>query len=439
MEQTWTQRLLGFIEESPTAWHAAENLAQRLHNAGFRELLEHESWQLKPGGRYFVRRNGSALIAFCLPEGALWGFQMMAAHGDSPSFKVKDGKAAVLSGLYTRLSVEKYGGMLCASWLDRPLSLAGRVTVRTPQGVEARLVNLKRDLLLIPSVAIHMDRSANEGKRYDPHVDMLPLLGSEECREDLRPLVAEAVGAGEEDLLSAELLLYPREPGRVWGARQEYVSAPRLDDLQCVFACLEGFLQAKQGEKGKVLCLLDNEEVGSATKQGADSTFLADTLARICAAAGLGESESRQALAQSFLVSADNAHAVHPNHPEYADAVDRPEMNKGVVIKANASQKYTTDAVSAAVFSEICRRAGVPTQRYTNRADLPGGSTLGNISSAHVSVDTVDIGLAQLAMHAAYETAGVRDTAWLVQAAAAFYETDLHRDGAGNWLMVGKA
>ncbi|MBO5496957.1 MAG: M18 family aminopeptidase [Oscillospiraceae bacterium] len=436
MEREWTEKLLAFVEASPTAWHAAASAARRLEGAGFRELLEHAPWPLRPGGRYFVRRSGSALIAFVLPEGELWGFQMMAAHGDSPCFKVKDGKGGVLGGTYTRLSVEPYGGMISASWLDRPLSLAGRAAVRTGQGIESRLVDIRRDLLLIPSVAIHMDRSVNEGKRYDPHVDLLPLLGSGSCQEDLAALVAEAAGAAPEDVLSTELLLYPRCPGRIWGARDEFVSAPRLDDLQCVFACLEGFLQAGKGTKGRVFCLFDNEEVGSGTKQGANSSFLADTLVRIGLALGQSEGEGRQALAQSFLVSADNAHAVHPNHPEYADAVDRPEMNKGVVIKANASQKYTTDAISAAVFSEICRRAGVPVQRYTNRADLPGGSTLGNISSSHVSVDTVDIGLAQLAMHSAYETAGVRDTAWLTQAAAAFYETDLRR-GDGGWLLGG--
>ena len=417
------RRLLDFIEESPSPWHACRQAAERLREAGYEELREWESWSLKGGGRYFVRRNGSALLAFRLPEG-FEGFLMMAAHTDSPCFKVKG--EADGAGMYTRLSVEKYGGLLCAPWMDRPLSLAGRVTVRGARGIETRLVNLRRDLLLIPNVAIHMDRSANDGKKLDVNVDMLPLLGSEECKGDLLKLVAQAAEVPTEELLSMELCSYPRTPGTVWGAREEFVSAPRLDDLQCVFGCLEGFLTAGEGKNAPVLGLFDNEEVGSGTKQGADSDFLERCLLRICAALGL---EPGQALSSSFLVSADNAHALHPNHPEYADRADRPRMNGGVVIKWNANQKYTTDAISAAVFEELCRRAGVPTQRYTNRSDLPGGSTLGNISTAHVSVDTVDIGLAQLSMHSCYETAGSRDTESLIRAARAFYESAFCRKG----------
>ena len=420
MNEDWNRRLLAFIDNSPTAWHAAESLAQRLAGEGYTELQETENWALKVPGKYFVRRNGSALIAFRLPSVDFRGFLMMAAHDDSPSFRIKEGAAVPTAGMYTRLNVEKYGGMLCSSWMDRPLSVAGRAAVRDGERVALRLVNIDRDLLLIPNVAIHMDRNVNDGKKFDANVDMLPLFGSAGEEADFLALVAENAGAAPEDLVATELQLYPRMPGTVWGARQEFISAPRLDDLQCVFGCAEGFLTARDGENAPVLCVFDNEEVGSGTKQGADSSFLADTLHRICLALGR-DSGYRRTLAASFLISADNAHAVHPNHPEYADRNDRPEMNKGIVIKYNASQKYTTDAVSAAVFAELCRRCGVPTQRYTNRADLAGGSTLGHISTAHVSVDSLDIGLAQLAMHSAYETAGALDTEYLIRAAAAFY------------------
>ena len=428
MEQTLNEKLLDFLAASPTAFHACRNLAGRLEGEGYRELLEQEEWQLQPGGKYFVRRNGSALIAFRIPTGGVRGFLMMAAHSDSPSFKIKEHGAVPTAGMYTRLNVEKYGGMLCSSWMDRPLSVAGRVAVREGERIVLRLVNVDRDLLLIPHVAIHMDRSANDGKKFDPNVDMLPLFGDASAEDKFDALIAEEVGARPEDVLAKDLFLYPRTPGTVWGANEEYLSSPRLDDLQCVFGCTEGFLRAGETEETPVLCVFDNEEVGSGTKQGADSSFLEDVLARITEGTG---GNLRRCLARSFLVSADNAHAVHPNHPEYADRNDRPEMNKGIVVKYNANQRYTTDAVSAAAFTELCRAAGVPTQRFTNRADLPGGSTLGNISTAHVSVDSVDIGLAQLAMHSAYETAGTKDTEYLVRAAEAFFRCRFSRDEDG--------
>ena len=415
------RELLSFISASPSAFHAVDQLRQRLLREGFTELREEEPWELHCPGRYFVCRNGSSLTAFRLPRPDFPGFLMLAAHSDSPSFRVKENGEVRTAGAYTQLNVEGYGGMLCASWLDRPLSLAGRVVVREDGRLVTKLVNIDRDLLLIPSVAIHMDREANNGKSYQMHVDMLPLLGGAEPEPGLDALTAQCAGVAPEDLLSKELNLYPRTPGTVWGAQEEYVSSPRLDDLQCVFGALEGFLRAQEGPNAAVLCVFDNEEVGSGTRQGADSGFLADVLCRVCEGLGRTPAQYRAALAQSFLVSADNAHALHPNHPEHADRNDRPLLNGGVVIKYNANQRYTTDAESAAVFAELCSRAGVPVQRFTNRADKPGGSTLGHISSSHVSVRSVDIGLAQLAMHSAYETAGARDTEYLIRAAAAFF------------------
>lgn len=430
--ENWNERLLSFIAESPTAFHACRNLAKRLAAEGYTELREQDAWDLKKGGRYFARRNASALIAFRIPEGEWKGFLMMAAHADSPSFKIKEHAAVPTAGMYTRLNVEKYGGMICASWLDRPLSVAGRAIVREGEKISAKLLNVDRDLLLIPHVAIHMDRSANDGKKFDPNTDMLPLFGDAAAAEKFDALIADTLGVKQEDVLAKDLFLYPRTPGTVWGAAEEYISSPRLDDLQCVFGCTEGFLRAAEGTSLPVLCVFDNEEVGSGTKQGAGSTFLQDVLARTAESLG---ADLRRCLASSFLVSADNAHAVHPNHPEYADRNDRPEMNKGIVIKYNANQRYTTDAVSAAAFAELCKKAGVPTQRFTNRADLPGGSTLGNISTAHVSVDSVDIGLAQLAMHSAYETAGARDTEYLIRAAESFYAARFLREEDGISLL----
>ena len=422
-------RLLDFISRSPTAFHAVENTAKALADAGFVELYETEPWPLAPGACAFVRRSGSSLIAFRVPQDAPVGFLLAAAHSDSPCFKLKE-NAILESDGYVRLSVEKYGGMLCAPWLDRPLSLAGRVTLREEGRLVSRLVDLRRPVALIPNLAIHMDRSVNEGKAWDVRVDM-PALFSLAGGKGLQSLVAEALGVKEEDVLSKDLYLYPCTPGTVWGAENEFISSPRLDDLQCVFGCLHGFLEAGASESLRLLCVFDNEEVGSLSRQGADSTFLSDTLRRVCFALGMDESAYLRCAANGFMVSADNAHAVHPNHPEHADRNERPLPNGGVVIKYNANARYTTDSVSAAVFSEICRAAEVPVQRYSNRPDKAGGSTLGNISLSHLSLACVDVGLAQLAMHSCFETGGAKDTEYLVRAMRAYFSRTLRSTPEG--------
>ena len=358
------------------------------------------------------------MAAFRVPGGVPAGFMLAAAHSDSPTYKVREEAEVLSAGNCVRLAVEPYGGMIARSWLDRPLSVAGRLVVRREGGIATQLVNVDRDLLVIPSVAIHLDREVNQGTALKANTDLLPLLGCGTERGRFRSLLAEAAGVPEEDILSTELFLYPRAAAVLLGAEGEFVASPRLDDLQCVFGCLEGFLAAKEGGSVPVLCVFNNEEVGSGTRQGADSTFLTDVLERISTALGR---DWRLMAVNSFLVSADNAHAVHPAHPELSDGAERPVLNGGVVLKYNAGQKYTTDAVSGAVFREVCRAADVPVQRYSNRADLPGGSTLGNISSAHLSIPSVDIGLPQLAMHAAYEVAGSRDTALLVRAMAEYF------------------
>lgn len=422
--------LLSFLSRSPTAYHAVENLRAALLEAGYRELYEHEDWLVRPGDRLLVRRNGSSLIALRIPEGTAEGFMLAAAHSDSPSFKIKENALSPTPDGYVRLNVEKYGGMLCAPWLDRPLGVAGRVTLRTERGLVSRLYDSARPVALIPQVAIHMDRSVNEGKSYDAHVDMLPLFSLAGAKS-LDALLAGALSVEEDAILSRDLFLYPCQPGTVWGAENEFISSPRLDDLQCVFGCAKGFLEAKNSRSIAGLCVFDNEEVGSGTRQGANSTFLSDVLRRVCFALGLDESGYLRLVASSFLVSADNAHAVHPNHPEHADRNDRPALNGGVVVKYNANARYTTDSVSAAFFGEVCRAAGVKVQHYSNRADKPGGSTLGNISLSHVSVESVDIGLAQLAMHSCYETAGAKDTEALVDAMREFFGRSFQRDADG--------
>ena len=419
------QALFSYIAACPTAFQAAAHTAALLEAEGYRPLRETEEWMLEPGGRYYVTRNGSSLIAFRLPKGRPVGFMMTAAHGDSPTFKIKE-NAELTGENETRLSVEGYGGMLCASWMDRPLSVAGRAMVRTENGVAMHLIDLHDDLALIPNVAIHMNRDANNGAKYNFAVDMQPLYGE---KGGFHRRIAEAAGVAEEDLLTHDLFLYNSQPGVEWG---DYISAPRLDDLQCAFAALQGFLTAGESQSAAVYCLFDNEEVGSQTKQGAASTFLRETLERICDALGL---TLRTMAAGSFLLSCDNAHAVHPNHPEYADKNHAGRMNGGVVIKYNASQRYTTDAVSAALFQTVCEAAGVPFQRYANRPDMAGGSTLGSIANTQVSLNMADIGLAQLAMHSAFETAGAEDTAHMVQALKTFFGMTLRTGGDGTYQL----
>ncbi len=419
------QNFLSFLRRSPSCYHAIDALKTRLTDEGYTELCEAEKWELKKGGKYYVVRNSSSLLAFRVPKKAPTSYIMAAAHSDSPAFKVKE-NAELTSGPYVRLDTEKYGGMLMSTWFDRPLSVAGRVIVKDKKGLAEKLVNIDRALVIIPSVAIHMNRAANDGVKLAANVDTVPLFGDENAKAQFLPMIAEAVGVSPTDILGKDLFLYCRDGGTLLGANEEYIAAPKLDDLECAYALTEGFLAAKESAAIPVVAIFDNEEVGSATRQGAASTFLRDTLRRIALALGIDEEGQQQLLAKSFLVSADNAHALHPNHPEYADAANCPKMNGGIVIKYNANQRYATDAVSDALFKSICEKAGVAVQVYANRSDLPGGSTLGSIASTLVPVHTVDIGLAQLAMHSAYETAGVHDLDDLIKAMTVLFSADAH-------------
>ena len=423
------QKLFRFLDESPTCYHAAANAKAALTAAGAVELRESEQWKLEKGTLYVVERGDSALVAFRVPEGPFHGFLMAAAHSDSPTFKVRETAEAASAGNTLRLSVEPYGGGVWRGWLDRPLSVAGRVVIRQGDRLVSRLVNIDRDLLVIPGVAIHMDRSVNKGAELNPAVDLLPLLGCGKEPGAFRKLIAEAAGVREEHLLSTELFLYPRTKAVQTGLNGEFIVSPRLDDLQCVFGCLEGFLAAKPGGSLPVLAVFNNEEVGSSTRQGADSTFLTDVLERIAHGCGLDSEAWKAAVANSFMVSADNAHAIHPAHPEYADKGECPVLGGGIVIKYNANQRYTTDGVSCALFTAVCREAGAPVQVYANRSDMPGGSTLGSIATTKVSVPSVDIGLAQLAMHSCVESAGAEDLDALVKAMTCYYGKTLTRSG----------
>lgn len=413
--------LIPFVENSPTCFHVISNVRAILNAQDFTELRETEKWELKTGGKYFVTRNNSSLIAFTIPENGIEDYRIIASHSDFPCFKVKEDPEIAVEKHYKKLNVEKYGGMLMATWLDRPLSIAGRIFVDTEYGIREVLVDIDRDLVLIPNLAIHMNKEANEGYKYNAQKDMLPLFGDISTDADLFELIAAEVPCDKKDILGHDLFLYNRQKASIWGGNHEYLSAPRLDDLECAYGSLLGFINGSKTEHAAVYCVFDNEEVGSGTRQGAASTFLADTVKRICEVLHYSQEEYMIQLAKSFFVSADNAHAVHPNHTDKSDPVNKPYLNEGIVLKFNGNQRYCTDGASSAFFKKLCKANDIPVQMYTNRSDLPGGSTLGNIASTLVPVPSVDIGLPQLAMHSSYETVGTKDWNYFLTFAEAFY------------------
>ncbi len=410
-KEKMNDKLFAFIENSPSPFHAVKSCEEILVEQGFSKLKENAEWKLEPLGKYYVKRNQSSIIAFVLPEKEFKGFHIVAAHSDSPCFKVKENAEIDVEKAYTKLNTEPYGGLVYSSWLDRPLSVAGRIVTKK----DTKLVNLDMDSMIIPNLAIHMNREINKGFSYNPQVDLLPLCGGKMGEKGFLSYVAKKYELEKEDILGHDLFLYARQKPSYIGLHKEFICAPRLDDLQCTFSAITAISEETPKEYLNLCAIFDNEEVGSLTKQGADSTFLMDVVERIAECFYLGKGAMKQKLAESFLISADNAHGLHPNHPEKADPTNKPVLNGGIVMKYNANQKYTTDGVSAAYMKQICEEAKVPCQTFVNRSDEPGGSTLGNISTAHLSVNAADIGLPQLAMHCSVETAGAEDTLYMVK------------------------
>ncbi len=417
-----SRELLDFIKASPSAFHSIDTIKNYLESDGYTKLCEGSKWNLENGGKYFVIRNNSSIIAFRIPNAEITGFNIAASHSDFPCYKLKD-KCELSGNDFVRINTERYGGMICSTWLDRPLSVAGRIVVETDSGIEIKLVNVDRDILLIPNVAIHMNGSVNTGFNYNASVDTVPLYSCGTDKKSIIDAVADAANVDKEKILGTDLFVYNRSEGKIWGSSDEFISSRSLDDLQSAFSNLKGFLSSHTSSAVPVFACFDNEEVGSSTKQGAASTFLFDTLRRIVLSAS--DEEFRCLLASSFLLSCDNAHAVHPNHPEYADSQNRVTLNGGVVIKFNASQRYTTDSVSESVVKLLCNKNDIPYQVYTNRSDMAGGSTLGGIATTKVSINSADVGLPQLAMHSSYETAGIADTAALVELSRVFFTTPI--------------
>lgn len=418
------KELLRFIDKSKSPYHAVANLKEMVVNAGYIELKENEDWDIKVGCKYFVIRNDSTIAVFSLPdenENKIKGFNIVAAHSDSPTFKVKENPEMETEKQYIRINTEKYGGMIMSSWFDRPLSVAGRIAIKKGGKIVTKLVDVDKDLLVIPNVAIHMNRDINNDMKYDAQTDTIPLYGAIGGKRSFMEQVALSAGVHESDILGHDLFLYVREKGRIIGGNGEYILSPKLDDLQCAFSAMKAMVETEPKSYINMAVVFDNEEVGSGTRQGADSTFLEDVLTRIKESLGKNNSWMCKMLADSFMISADNAHAVHPNHPEHADPVNRPYLNGGIVIKYHGGQKYTTDGFSAAKIKSLCKMAKVPYQIYTNKSNKAGGSTLGNISEAHLSMPSADIGLPQLAMHSAVETGGVKDVEYAVKMMKALY------------------
>lgn len=436
MAYTPVADLFDFIESAPSCFHAVAQAERMLRAQGFTRLPVHRPFAIAQGGKYYVTRNGSSLIAFTVPLTRPLGFQIVASHSDAPTFKVKVGDAITGRDPYVTLNTEMYGSALCASWTDRPLSVAGRLVLRTPEGVRTQLLHVDEDLLLIPSLAIHLNRKKNEGTPYNVQKDMLPLFAMDADKAAFTDWIAAYSEVEAQDILGMDLYLYNRTPCSVWGAQQAFISAPRLDDLACAFASLTALCQSEPCRSINVCAVFDNEEVGSQSKQGAGSTFLLDTLRAVYTAV-MGQAAGFEAsLHNSLMLSADNAHALHPNYADKSDPQNRVYLNRGVVIKHHAGQKYATDAVSDALFRLICEEAGVAVQHFTNRSDLPGGATLGSIADTLVPVVTVDIGLPQLAMHASYETAGARDLSAMIRAMGACYSCSVLCAEDGVYRLV---
>lgn len=423
-----TADLLRFLDTSPCNFLAVKNITERLQAAGFSPLDMADNWRLQPGDRRYVVKNSSAIFAFIVGDGEpSAGFRIITAHSDSPGFRIKPNAEIVNEGGVVTLNTEVYGGPILYTWFDRPLSISGRVILRgdCPLNPVTRLVDFRRPLLTIPHLAIHYNRSVNDGNPLSKQRDMLPVLGRVASKEEgkglLTRMVARELEVDPEEILDYDLTLYDTTPACLVGLNEEFISSGRIDDLEMAHAALAALTASAAGKdrcpQTRVMAVFDNEETGSGTKQGAASPILREILLRIAG----GQTDFSRGVARSFMVSADNGHALHPNYPSKQDPTNHPIPGDGPVVKINANCKYMTDARSAAIFRSICDRAGVGCQTFVNHSDTPGGSTLGNILTSQIDLDGVDMGAPQWAMHSCRETAAVADHLATIKAFTHFY------------------
>lgn len=419
------QDLLNFIDNSPVSFFAVDNVKKELLKNGYQQISEISFSDVKKGGKYFVERNGSSIIAFNVGKELddSFGFNIIASHSDSPCFKLKP-LFEYNTSSYNKIMVEPYGGLICSSWFDRPLSVAGRIFIKEDNKIIMKLINIDKDILMIPNVCIHFNRNINSGYNYDYAKDMIPFLNQDE-EKNLTRLICDELSINKEDIINFDLYLYNRQKGIVWGIDNEYVSSPRLDDLECVYTSLKALVASNNDKAINVLYVADNEEVGSSSMQGAAGDFLSKTLNKIKRALNINEDVFDASLVRSLLVSADNAHSVHPNHPELTDPLNKVFMNGGLVIKFNASQSYTSDGLSSSILQTMLDEDNIPYQFFANASNIRGGSTLGNIAIRQLSIKAVDVGLAQLAMHSSYETAGAKDIEIAIRAFTKVFNSKL--------------
>lgn len=428
----YIDEMLEYIAKSGSAYQAVEEQKKMLLAAGFAELNEKEDYDIVPGGKYFVIRGGSALIAFKIPEVMPSKAVIMATHSDTPSFKIKNSPEMKVEDSYVKLNVEPYGGAIYSTWFDRPLSVAGRLFVRTEKTEEIKEVSVDagEDLLMIPSLAIHFDRNTNKGHEIDAQKELLPIMSLDaeaDLIEKICGKVEDLVNITPKDVVSHDLFVYNREKAVKWGFNGELVSSPRLDDAACAFASVKGIIECADenpAENGTVMvhAMFNNEEVGSSSRCGACSTFLSDTLERVAACLGMYGTQYQKMLASSFMLSADNAHGFHPNYPEKNDPTNHVYLGRGIALKFAGNQKYTTDAESAAYVQKLADKADIKLQRFHNNSNIAGGSTLGNLLVHSMPILCADVGIPQLAMHSAYETCAISDAEDMYLLAKSLYE-----------------
>ena len=429
MEKKLATELINFLYNSPTAYHAASSVKDMLDNDGFTELFEKDSWSLEKGKKYYLVKNDSAVIAFKVGNGDIEkdGFRIIGSHTDAPGFKIKPNAEMKSEDHYVRLNTEVYGGPILYTWFDRPLGVAGRVILKgkSPLKPEVRLVNVNKPVLIIPSLAIHMNRSVNDGYAFNKQKDTLPLVGfvNEKLEKEgyLISLLTKELGVNKEDILDFDLFLYEYEKGCIMGINDEFISSGKLDDQWMVFAGVKALMNSTDIDSTKVMICIDNEEIGSLTAQGAQSNFIRRTLERISIALSKNTEEFFRALSNSLMISADLAHAVHPNLPEKHDPSNRPVLGNGPVLKIAASGSYSTEGVAAGVFESVCKEANVPMQKFVNRSDVRGGTTIGPMSAADLCIPVVDMGAPILGMHSVRELATVKDNFYTIEAFTKFF------------------
>lgn len=426
----FVENMLDFIYESPTQFNAVAVSAEILEKNGFEKLNPKENWKLEVGKKYYTTKNSSALVAFKVNSDEIEkdGFRIIGSHTDSPGFRIKPNAEMESCGAYLKLNTEGYGGMILSTWLDRPLAMAGRVFLRgeNPFKPVERIVNINKPVCIIPNLAIHMNRSINDGYKYNKQTDILPLVGliNEQLEKEnyMIKLLASELDVEVEEIIDFDIFLYEYEKGCFTGANEEFISTGRLDNLSMYYSSVEALLDSDSKSGISIAVGFDNEEVGSSTKQGADSNMLLNILERICISLGKDRQQFFEAIENSFIISSDLAHAVHPNVNSMADPTNRPVMGKGPVIKVHAGQAYTSDGYSISVYKEICRECGVKYQEFVNKSDQRGGSTIGPISSTHIDIPSVDIGAPILSMHSIRELGCSEDFYNTYKTFVKFYE-----------------